>query len=90
MDGFKIAGLAAPVALMLILRVIYMMYEGMPNKAKRITAIVSGVGVAFLIMGYQEMPFTFQQIVNAVFYGLTIGLAAIGAYEATKKEGLPG
>ena len=86
MEEIKFGSIAGSALLMLGLRVIYMVAEEIPNRIKRILSLALGVGISLFWIAYTAGAWEIHTVTNAVIYGLTIGLAAIGAYEVTKRE----
>ena len=75
-----------PLVVSLLLRWLYSITGEMPNRVKQVIPVVLGVGLAYVYMAYDGIPWTVQTVVDNTLYGIiNLGFAAIGFYEVTKR-----
>lgn len=86
MDEITFGPYAVPVILSVLLGLVYKVSgEGnIPDRIKPLIAILFGIALGLLSIGYEGIGWTMKAIVDRVIHGLMTGASAVGLYEIAR------
>lgn len=85
MQDVQLGQYGIPVLLTIILMMIYN-YTGdkIPKRVRPLIAMGLGIILSLISIGYNQMGYTFVNIVDYTLYGLMMGASVVGLYEGQK------